>query len=131
MFNIGVGPALALFVVIGAAGFDIPVVISAPLAAVIMCGVAYAVSRERQILQIGTATVVVASMPFLTRAMNLQGTQDGLPDWMQQMVRIMGSDACIIAVSAIAFILAMVYGIFGPLRHLKKVEDLLREHEGR
>lgn len=132
MLSIGVGPALILAVVLGGTVFDIPVVILAPAAAVVMCMAAYRVSRETNTLRLGVAVAAVATgkllVKFVSSSQEGQGQQ--LPDWLQALANALTSDGVVITVSAIAFILAMFLGIFGPLWHLRKVDDLLKEGEG-
>lgn len=131
MFGIGVGPALIILGVVGNAVFDIPVVILAPAVAVVMCVAAYAVSREINTLHLGFAVVVVATGKLLVKfvSSSLEGQGQQLPDWLQTWANTLTSNGVVIAVSTIAFILALLWGIFGPLRRLPKVDDLLREGE--
>lgn len=133
MVGIGVGPALILAFVLGATVFDIPVVILAPIAAMVMCLAAYVVSRDANTLRLGfvVAGIVIGKMlvKFVNSAMEGQGQQ--LAEWQQVWANILTSNGVVITVSAIAFILAMLLGIFGPLQRLEKVEEVLKDGEGR
>jgi hypothetical protein len=131
MFGIGVGPALIILGVLGNAVFDIPVVNLAPAIAVVMCVAAYAVSREIKTLHLGFAVVVVATVRLLVKFVSspLEGQGRQVSDWVQTWANTLTSNGVVIAVSTIAFILALLYGRFGPLRRLPKLDDLLRERE--
>ncbi len=126
----GVGPTLIIAAVLGVGVFDIPLTVAAPVAAVLMCVAAYVASREISTLHLGMAVVISATVKPLLKFVTAQSGR-GLPDWLQAAATALSSDSVVIAVSVVAFALALVWGIFGPLRHLKSVDDLLKEHEGR
>ncbi|AZU59757.1 hypothetical protein CFM90_26390 (plasmid) [Ralstonia solanacearum] len=128
MFRIGIGPALIILVVLGTTLFDLPVIVLAPISAVIMCVGAFIGSRELNTLRIGAVVAMVATAKPLVKYLS---AADELPGWLKAVAGILTSDGFVIAVSAIAFLLAAIYGMFGPLRHLKSVEDLLKEHKGK
>lgn len=133
MFGIGVGPALILAVVLAETVFGIPLTEAAPAAAVIMCVAAYGVSRDTRLLSLGFAVVTFATarllITFGTSSLEGQGQQP--PEWLQAVASALTSNGVVITVSAIAFILAMLMGIFGPLRHVRKVDDLLRDRDSK
>lgn len=126
----GVGPTLIIATVLAVEVFDIPLAVAAPVAAALMCVAAYIASRENSTLQLGVAVAIVATAKPLLKFVTAQ-SGGGLPDLLQAAAAALSSDGVVIAVSVFAFALAMVLGIFGPLRHRKSVDDLLKEHEGR
>lgn len=133
MLSIGVGPALILACVLGATVFGIPMVILAPIAALVMCAAAYGVSRDPNTRHIGFVVVGIVVGKMLVKFVNsaLVGQTQQLPDWPQVMANALTSDGVVIAVSAIAFVLALLLGIFGPMRHLETVEEVPEDPEGR
>lgn len=130
MFGIGVGPSLLIAAVVGVEVFDVPVVFMAPIVAVLMCVVAYAVSREINTVRLGVAMVMFATAKPLLKFLTAQSGGE-LPEWLQATASALSSDGVVIAASVFVFVLAMIWGVFGPLRHLKSVDELLKEHEGK
>ena len=115
MFGIGVGPALILFVVVSAAFFDIPPTITMPIAAAIMCLVAYAVSRERWVLKVGFATALILSSNLVMSIAFIPENRTELPGALQEILRFTMSSDFVIGVCAVSMILVAVIGIYGPL----------------
>lgn len=130
MKQIGLGPALLIAAAVAVGVFDIPVVWVSAVCAILMCLAAYAASRELSTLRLALGMFVLASAKLLIAIIAAQGGGT-LPEWLQTWSAAMSSDELVIGVSALVFVLAMVLGIFGPLRHLKSVDELLKEHERR
>lgn len=126
----GVGPTLILSVVLAVEVFDIPLTLAAPVAAALMCVAAYVASREVSTLNLGVAVAIFATVKPLRKFVTAQSGVD-LPDWLQTASATLCSDGVVITVSVVVFALATFLGVFGPLRHVKSVDELLKEHEGR
>ena len=133
MLSIGVGPALILACVLGATVFGVPVVVLAPVAALVMCLAAYGVSRDTNIFHLGFVVVgiVVGKMlvKFINSALASQGER--FLEWPGVLANALTSNGVIIAVSVIAFFVAMLLGIFGPLRKLGRGDDVSKDGESR
>lgn len=130
MMQIGIAPMLLISALLAVGVFDIPVVYASPVCAILMCLAAYFVSRERKALRLAEGLFVLATCKPLITAFSGHGGND-VSHWLQSVAATLSSDAVVITASAIVFVLALIFGIFGPLRHMKSVEDLLKEHERR
>ncbi|ENZ77967.1 MULTISPECIES: hypothetical protein [Ralstonia] len=133
MLSIGVGPALILAVVLGATVFHIPVVILAPAAALVMCLAAYGVSRNANIFHLGSVVVGVVIGRMMVKSINsaLAGQGQQIPEWQGILANALTSNGVVIAVSVIAFIAAMLLGIFGPLGNLRKADEVAPDGKSR
>lgn len=126
----GVGPTLILSVILAVEVFDFPATLAAPVGAALMCMAAYVASRETSTLSVAVAMAIFATMkPLRTFVIAQRGAE--LPDWLQGVSAALTSDGVIVTASVVGFALAMFLGIFGPLRRLKSVDELLKEHKDR
>lgn len=131
MFHVDIGPALVIFAALSKVVFGIPISVSAPVAAVIMCLAVYAICRERTSLLMGAAIVVVATSKLMFKFLFSQSGQGAIPDWLLGAAEVLTSDGVVIATSVLVFASATIFGITSPMRHQPKADDLPPEGEWR
>lgn len=113
MFGFGVGPALVLMVLVGQVFFQIPIAVSAPIAALTLSVLVYAMTRERNAFRIGVCVFAVASAKFLLLPQTLQATHGNAPSILLAFAAFMAGDGIVVAISSLAMVLCAAIGIVG------------------
>ncbi|WP_043172968.1 hypothetical protein [Burkholderia ambifaria] len=117
MFGLGLGPALIIGVVASAAFFHLSPVLTMPVAAALMCLGAFAVSRERRIIDVGLATACALGTGAAAHAVGKPTGTMVVPAVLVPVIDFCSSDAFVIGVCVVSMLLCAFFGIYGPLRH--------------
>lgn len=113
--NIGIAPLILIVAAVAAAN-NVPIVIIAPAAAIVMALAIYALDRAPRSLTVAVSLFMVTAAYYLMQALiaaPVGQEQVALPAFVPTLLRI--APYVIVGMSIIMFALEFLHGLYGPL----------------